>query len=91
MKKLLSLFTLVVVAGAMLAAQVKGPTADKILFDVKLQEDIGLKDAAEGKSDFFYYGANGSAFKVLPDDVKSKLESLEASAANLPKSVRSSL
>jgi hypothetical protein len=34
-----------------LAAKAKGPIADKILFNAKSQEDLGLMDVATGKSD----------------------------------------
>src|SRR5208337_1209876 len=63
-------------AACLLSAQAgeKGPILDKILFDAKTQEDIGLKDVAAGRSDLWNYGTSGAAFKALPDDVKSKLD-----------------
>jgi peptide/nickel transport system substrate-binding protein len=68
--------SLLFTAACMLSAQVsvKGPILDKILFDAKTQEDIGLKDVAAGRSDLWNYGTSGAAFKALPDDVKSKLD-----------------
>jgi len=55
-------------------AQVKGPIVDKILFDGKTKEDIGLKDVAEGKGDLWNYGTSGAAFKNLTADIKAKLD-----------------
>jgi peptide/nickel transport system substrate-binding protein len=52
----------------------KGPIVDKILVNAKTQEDIAIKDVAEGKSDVFWYSSTGSTYKALTDDVKSKLE-----------------
>jgi len=52
----------------------QGPILDKIFFDAKSQEEIGLKDVAEGRSDFWNYTSSGSVFKALPDDVRSKLD-----------------
>jgi peptide/nickel transport system substrate-binding protein len=52
----------------------KGPIVDKILVNAKTQEDIAIKDVAEGKSDVFWYAANGATYKSLTDEVKSKLE-----------------
>jgi peptide/nickel transport system substrate-binding protein len=52
----------------------KGPIVDKILINAKTQEDIGIKEVAEGKSDVFWYSTNGSTYKALTDDVKAKLE-----------------
>jgi peptide/nickel transport system substrate-binding protein len=52
----------------------KGPIVDKILVDAKTQEDIAIKDVAEGKSDVFWYDTNGSTYKSLTDEVKGKLE-----------------
>ena len=74
MKKILITLLLVLAATSFLSAQVKGPIIDKILFDAKTQEDIGLKDVAAGRSDFWNYGTSGAAFKALPDDVKAKLD-----------------
>jgi len=44
----------------------KGPVADKILFDVRTQEDAALRDVADGRSDLFLWGVTGSTFKALP-------------------------
>ena len=76
MKRFLFVLWLSVAAAFLLSAQVgeKGPILDKILFDAKTQEDIGLKDVAAGRSDLWNYGTSGAAFKALPDDVKSRLD-----------------
>ena len=34
----------------------KGPVPDKIYFDVTMQQDIGLRDVAEGRVIFFTMG-----------------------------------
>ncbi len=52
----------------------KGPIVDKVLFDAKTQEDIAIKDLAEGKSDIFWNSTEGGVFLGLSDDVKAKLE-----------------
>lgn len=61
-------------SGTALVAQAKGPVADTIYFDVRTQEEIGLKDTAEGKTDVFFYGVQGNTYGGLPQDVKSKLD-----------------
>jgi peptide/nickel transport system substrate-binding protein len=61
-------------AGGVGARANKGPIVDKILVNAKTQEDIAIKDVAEGKSDVFWYSSTGSTYKALTDDVKSKLE-----------------
>ena len=33
----------------------KGPLPDKIYWDVRMKEEIGIKDTAEGKTDLFFY------------------------------------
>lgn len=73
MKKSLLTALLVLTAPWMALAQ-QGPILDKILFDAKTQEEIGLKDVAEGRSDFWNYTSSGAVFKALPDDVRSKLD-----------------
>jgi peptide/nickel transport system substrate-binding protein len=52
----------------------KGPIVDRILVEAKTQEDIAIKDVAEGKSDIFWYSTEGSTYKGLPSEIKSKLE-----------------
>ena len=39
-------------------AQKKGPIVDKIYVNVKMKEEIGLQDAAEGLTDIFFYGVD---------------------------------
>lgn len=63
-------------------AQAKGPTVDKILFNARSQEDLGLMDVASGVSDVWNYGTDGAVFKRLPADVQSKLETYEVSGAS---------
>jgi peptide/nickel transport system substrate-binding protein len=82
MKRLLVTLVLVLAATSFVTAQVKGPIIDKILFDAKTQEDIGLKDVAAGRSDFWNYGTSGAAFKALPDDVKAKLDVYNVTGVN---------
>ncbi len=74
MKKFLTLAVMAFALTGFAFAADKGPIVDKILFDGKTQEDIGLKDVASGKGDLWNYGTSGSAFKALPDDIKSKLD-----------------
>ncbi|HEY8391750.1 MAG TPA: ABC transporter substrate-binding protein, partial [Capillibacterium sp.] len=52
----------------------KGPFADRIYFDVRMQTDIGIQDVAAGKSDIFYYGAEGPAIHGLDRATLDKLE-----------------
>jgi peptide/nickel transport system substrate-binding protein len=61
-------------AGGGLARANKGPIVDKILVSSKTQEDIAIKDVAEGKSDVFWYDTNGATYKSLTDEVRGKLE-----------------
>jgi peptide/nickel transport system substrate-binding protein len=56
-------------------AQAKiGPIVDKVLIDVRMDEGIGLKDAAEGKTDFFLWGVQGPTYMNLPAADKAKLD-----------------
>jgi len=76
-KALISVLMILAVASfvsAQTTTVVKGPIVDKILFDAKTQEDIGLKDVAAGRSDLWNYGTSGAAFKSIPPDVISKLD-----------------
>ncbi len=64
------------------AAQTTGPIVDKILFNARSQEDLGLMDVAAGKSDIWNYGTAGNVFNRLPADVQSKLEVYSVSGAS---------
>ncbi len=78
MKKVSPLLIISVILIAVLFAfgqsTVKGPIVDQILVDVRMQEDVGLKDTAEGKTDVFFWGVAGNVFKALPDNVREKLD-----------------
>ena len=76
MKRCLLVLWLGLAAACLLSARVteKGPIIDKILFDAKTQEDIGLKDVAAGRSDLWNYGTSGAAFKALPGRRQIKLD-----------------
>ena len=63
-------------------AVVKGPIVDKILFDAKTEQQIGLKDVASGRSDLWNYATDGAAFKALPEDLKSSLDVYSITGAN---------
>ncbi len=60
----------------------KGPIIDKVLFNARSQEDLGLMDVASGKSDLWNYGTSGAVFKRLPEDVRSRLEPYTVSGAS---------
>ncbi|MCK7480078.1 MAG: hypothetical protein M0C28_24475 [Candidatus Moduliflexus flocculans] len=43
-----------------MTAQVKvGPIVDKVIFDVRMDQTIGIKDIVEGKTDMFMQGLDG--------------------------------
>ena len=55
-------------------AQKKGPIVDKIYVNVKMKEEIGLKDAAEGLTDIFFYGVDGPVILGLDQATRDKLD-----------------
>jgi len=81
MKRLLFVTVLALAATSLLSAQVKGPIVDKILFNAVSQQDVGIKDVAEGRSDVWRYSTDGAAYKALPDEVKSKLDVYDTAGA----------
>jgi peptide/nickel transport system substrate-binding protein len=81
MKRILVILVLVMAATSLLSAQAKGPIVDKILFNAKSQQDVGIKDVSEGRSDLWRYSTDGAAWSALPDDVKSKLDPYTAAGA----------
>lgn len=77
MKRIVSLFLcLLFVAGFALSVQAekKGPIVDKIYVNVKMKQEIGLKDTAEGLTDIFFYGVDGPVILGLDQATRDKLE-----------------
>ena len=72
MKKILcvSFVAMVLLFGA--TAQVKnGAYADKVIYDVKMDQTIAIKDTAEGKTDVFFTGLDGKTYKgIQPADLE---------------------
>lgn len=60
------------VGGVLLAK--KGPEVDTIFFDVRMKEDIGLKDTVAGKTDVFMQGLNAPQVLGLSDEELAKLD-----------------
>lgn len=71
---LVLLLAATVAATAVAQAGKKGPIVDTVLFNVRMQEDIALKDTAEGRTDVFLYGVQGPTFRALPADAQKKLD-----------------
>ncbi len=55
-------------------AEVKGPIVDKVYVNVKMKEEIGLKDTAEGLTDMFFYGVDGQVVQGLSQETRDKLD-----------------
>ena len=70
---LLSLIILVSLTTSVLA-EVKGPIVDKVYINVRMKEEIGLKDAAEGITDIFFWPVNGPTIFGLDEATRDKLE-----------------
>ncbi len=68
------LFSLVLVICLMAFANQPGPFVDSVYVNVRMQEEIGLKDAAQGMTDVFAYGVNGPTLFGLPEEDLEKLE-----------------
>ena len=56
------------------SAQVKGPIVDKVYVNVRMSEEIGLKDTAEGLTDVFFWGVNGPTIMGLDQATRDKLD-----------------
>lgn len=75
MKKALIAFTVALCVTFSVSAQAKvGPIADKIIFDTRMDQSIGIKDTAAGKTDVFFYGLDGKTFRGISAADKAKLD-----------------
>ena len=72
MKKFLSVSFIAMVLLLSATAQVKnGPYADKVIYDVRMDQTIAIKDTAEGKTDVFFTGLDGKTYNgILPSDLE---------------------
>lgn len=70
---LLSLIILFILITSVLA-EVKGPIVDKVYFNVRMSEEIGLKDTAEGLTDIFFWGVSGPTIMGLDQATRDKLD-----------------
>ncbi len=74
MKKILFVSVLALALLFAASAQAKfGPYADKVIFDVRMDQTIGIKDTAEGKTDVFFYGLDGKTFQGIQQADLDKL------------------
>jgi ABC-type transport system substrate-binding protein len=51
-----------------------GPIVDTVYVNVKMKQEIGLKDVAEGKSDIFFFGVDGPVIMSLDRATREKLD-----------------
>ena len=63
----------VAAAGAFGQAR-NGPIVDRIIYDVRMDQTIGIKDTVEGKTDVFMQGLDGKTFKSIGDADRAKLD-----------------
>lgn len=74
MKKLLIASFLVMLVLTGVAAQTKnGPIVDKVIYDVRMDQTIAIKDTAEGKTDVFFTGLNTKTYKGIQQSDMDKL------------------
>ena len=75
MRKVLVVLAVALVSAMTLAAQVKnGPIVDKVIFDVRMDQTIGVKDTAEGNTDLFIQGLDGRTFQAINEADRAKLD-----------------
>jgi len=74
MKKGLVVLALVLCAVTAFAQVKVGPAVDKVIFDVRMDQNIALKDTVEGKTDIFFGEVPAVYFNKLSDADKAKLD-----------------
>ncbi|MFA7426954.1 ABC transporter substrate-binding protein [Mesotoga sp.] len=67
------LVMLLLLGGLALSSQ-KGPYPDLVYFNVRMSEDIALKDTAEGLTDIFMWGLSGPQIFGLDQATRDKLD-----------------
>ncbi|HLV08702.1 MAG TPA: ABC transporter substrate-binding protein, partial [Halanaerobiales bacterium] len=72
-----SFFVVLVLLMSVTVFAEKGPVPDKVYFDVRMDENIGINDVAAGTSDIFYYGVGGHVIDGLDSETLNELEVYE--------------
>lgn len=73
-KKLFLVLLMSVMLFSFVLAEVSGPIVDKVYMNVRTNEEIALRDVAEGNSDFFMWGVTGRQIRQLDRNLRDKLE-----------------
>lgn len=74
MKKILTVSLVALALLMSVNAQVpNGPIADKVIYDVRMDQTIAIKDTAEGKTDVFFTGLNAKTYKGIQQADLDKL------------------
>ncbi len=73
-KKLFLVLLVSVFLVAFVMAEVKGPIVDKVYINVRTNEEIALRDVAEGNTDFFWWGVTGAQINQLDRRDRDRLE-----------------
>ncbi len=74
MKKIIAVSVLALAVLFSAAAQAKnGPIPDKVIYDVRMDQTIAIKDTAEGKTDVFFTGLNAKTYMGIQPADKAKL------------------
>lgn len=75
MKKSLVALAIALCLTVSVTAQAKvGPIVDKVIFDVRMDRAIGIKDTAAGKTDLFMFGLDGKDYKAISAEDKKNLD-----------------
>jgi len=74
LRRLLGLVLVLGTFASLLAVAEQGPFADQIVYDVRMQEEIAIQDAAAGNTDVFLYGSSGNVINGLDQATLDKLE-----------------
>ncbi|MFA6657568.1 MAG: ABC transporter substrate-binding protein [Mesotoga sp.] len=70
---MLLLVTALVFSGSIFATE-KGPISDIIYFNVKMSQELGLRDVAEGLTDIFMEGVSGPTLMGMDQATRDKMD-----------------
>lgn len=70
---MLLLVTALVLSGSIFATE-KGPISDIIYFNVKMSQELGLRDVAEGLTDIFMEGVSGPTLLGMDQATRDKMD-----------------
>ncbi|MEN6369020.1 MAG: ABC transporter substrate-binding protein [Thermotogota bacterium] len=83
LRRILSVMLVIGSLVSLLGLAQKGPYADEVVFESRMQEEIAIQDVAAGNTDLFLYGVSGGTIAGLSQQTLDAIEMYSAPSSGL--------